>query len=104
MVVLISWGGPRQKPASTIPHKNGALEETSSGTEGKVTVRYAGKLFHLGIGRAFKKQKILMVIADNHVTTSLAATGEIITEHYIDTARDYQKPYWKKGDPPLNPK
>ena len=27
-----------------------------------------------------------------------------ITEHYIDTARDYQKPYWKKGDPPLNPK
>ncbi|MGV0401056.1 integrase core domain-containing protein, partial [Corynebacterium segmentosum] len=62
---------------------------------GKVTVRYAGKLFHLGIGRAFKKQKILMVIADNHITTSLAATGEIITEHYIDTARDYQKPYWK---------
>jgi len=37
-------------------------------------------------------------------TTSLAATGEIITEHYIDTARDYQKPYWKKGDPPLDPK
>ena len=71
---------------------------------GKVTVRYAGKLFHLGIGRAFKKQKILMVIADNHITTSLAATGEIITEHYIDTARDYQKPYWKKGDPPLDPK
>lgn len=45
-----------------------------------------------------------MVIADNHVTTSLAATGEIITENYIDTARDYQKPYWKKGDPPLDPK
>ena len=45
-----------------------------------------------------------MVIADNHITTSLAATGEIITEHYIDTARDYQKPYWKKGDPPLDPK
>lgn len=104
MGVLISWGGPRQKPASTIPHKNGAPEKTSSGTEGKVTIRYDGKLFHLGIGRAFKKQKILMVIADNHITTSLAATGEIITEHYIDTARDYQKPYWKKGDPPLNPK
>ena len=100
MGVLISWGGPRQKPASTISHKNGAPEKTSSGTEGKVTVRYAGKLFHLGIGRAFKKQKILMVIADNHVTTSLAATGEIITEHYIDTARDYQKPYWKKATHP----
>ncbi|CAQ05896.1 hypothetical protein cu1937 [Corynebacterium urealyticum DSM 7109] len=28
-------------------------------------------------------------------------TAEIITEHYIDTSRDYQKPYWRKGDPPL---
>ena len=101
MGVLISWGGPRQKPASTISHKNGAPEKTSSGTEGKVTVRYDGKLFHLGIGRAFKKQKSSW---PSPTTTSLAATGEIITEHYIDTARDYQKPYWKKGDPPLHPK
>ncbi|MER0079541.1 integrase core domain-containing protein, partial [Corynebacterium sp. KPL2830] len=71
---------------------------------GKTTVRYAGKLFHLGIGRKWKRQKILMVIADNHVITSLAETGEVITEHYIDTSRNYQKPYWKKGDPPLDPK
>lgn len=42
-----------------------------------------------------------MVITDNHITTSLKETGEIITEHYIDTSRDYQKPYWRKGDPPL---
>lgn len=60
-------------------------------------MRYAGKLFHLGIGRAFKRQKVLMVIADNHVITSLAETGEVITEHYIDTARDY-RPYWKQKD------
>ena len=71
---------------------------------GKVSVRYAGKLFHLGIGRAYKHKKILMVITDNHIITSLAETGEVITEHYIDTARDYQKAYWKHGDPPLRPK
>ena len=70
---------------------------------GKTTVRYAGKLFHLGIGRKWKRKKILMVIADNHVITSLAETGEVITEHYIDTSRNYQKPYWKQGDPPLGP-
>lgn len=70
---------------------------------GKTTVRYAGKIFHLGIGRKWKRQKILMVIADNHVITSLAETGEVITEHYIDTSRNYQKPYWKQGDPPLGP-
>ena len=41
-----------------------------------------------------------MVIADNHITTSLAATGEIITEHYIDTARDYQNPTGKRSPTP----
>ena len=46
-------------------------------------------------------KKILMVITDNHITTPLKETGEIITEHYIDTSRDYQKPNWRKGDPPL---
>ncbi|MDL0403778.1 IS481 family transposase, partial [Corynebacterium lehmanniae] len=64
---------------------------------GKVSVRYAGKLFHLGIGRTYKHKKILMVITDNHIITSLVETGEVITEHYIDTARDYQKAYWKHG-------
>ncbi|MCT1867775.1 IS481 family transposase, partial [Dermabacter sp. p3-SID358] len=58
---------------------------------GKVSVRYAGKLFHLGIGRTHKHKKILMVITDNHIITSLVETGEVLTEHYIDTARDYQK-------------
>jgi len=41
-----------------------------------------------------------MVIADNHITTSLAATGEIITEHYIDTARDYLGSVFDKGPHP----
>lgn len=66
---------------------------------GKVTVRYAGKLFQLGIGRAYKGQRILMVITDNHITTSLEETGLVITEHYIDTSRNYQKPFWKHPGP-----
>ncbi|MDK4333412.1 hypothetical protein QPX55_09665, partial [Corynebacterium accolens] len=70
-------------------------------TNGKVTIRYAGRLYHLGIGRAYGGQHILMVVTDNHITTSLKETGEIITEHYIDTSRNYQKPYWRKGQPPL---
>lgn len=68
---------------------------------GKVSVRCAGKLFHLRIGRAYKHKKILMVITDNHIITSLVETGEVLTERYIDTARDYQKAYWKHGNPPL---
>lgn len=51
-----------------------------------------------------EEPKILMVIADNHVITSLAKTGEVITEHYIDTSRNYQKPYWKPRAQSAEPK
>lgn len=57
---------------------------------GKVTVRYAGKLRHLGIGAAHAGTPVLLLIHDRDVTTSDANTGEIIAEHTIDPARDYQ--------------
>ena len=68
---------------------------------GKVTIRYASRLYHLGIGRAYTGQDILMVITDNHIRTSLKKPGKIITELHVDTSRNYQKPYWRKGDSPL---
>jgi len=59
---------------------------------GTVSLRYAGKLRHLGIGRAHAGQPVLMLINDQHVLTSHAETGEILTEHHIDPTRDYQRP------------
>ncbi|MDK8625582.1 IS481 family transposase, partial [Corynebacterium appendicis] len=46
-------------------------------------------------------EEVLMIITDNHITTSLKETGEPIADHYIDTSRNYQKAYWRKGQPPL---
>lgn len=63
---------------------------------GKVTVRYAGRLRHLGIGTGHRGTQVLLLIHDNHVTTSDAATGEILTEHLLDAAKDYQAPTWRK--------
>ncbi|WP_425561802.1 IS481 family transposase [Microbacterium awajiense] len=57
---------------------------------GKVTVRYAGKLRHLGIGKAHTGTPVLLLIHDRDVSVSNANTGEIIAEHTIDPARDYQ--------------
>jgi transposase InsO family protein len=59
---------------------------------GKVTLRYAGKLRHLGMGRRHIGLPVLMLIRDNHVITSHADTGRIIAEHHLDTTRDYQPP------------
>lgn len=57
---------------------------------GKVSLRYAGKMRHLGIGRAHIGEHILMIIHEDHVTITNAATGEVLAEHLIDPAKDYQ--------------
>ena len=58
--------------------------------DGKVTLRYAGKLRHLGMGRAHRRRPILMLIEGPHVTTLDAHTGEIIAYHHIDPTKNYQ--------------
>lgn len=57
---------------------------------GKVTLRYAGRLRHLGIGRAHAGRPVLLLIDGAHVSTSDATTGEVIAEHTIDPTKDYQ--------------
>ena len=56
---------------------------------GKVTLRYAGKLRHLGIGRAHRGRRVLLLIDDQDVRV-LTSAGERITEHRIDPTRTYQ--------------
>ena len=53
---------------------------------GKVTLRYAGKLRHLGIGRAHQGQHVLMLIDDRNVRV-LATDGQPIAEPRIDPDR-----------------
>jgi len=57
---------------------------------GKLTLRHAGRLRHIGIGRAYAGKHVLMLIHDTDVTISDTTTGEIIRELTIDPTRDYQ--------------
>jgi len=57
---------------------------------GSLTIRYAGKLRHLGIGRAHNEKPVLMLVKDNHVVVSDANNGEILGEFLIDPTKDYQ--------------
>lgn len=59
-------------------------------THGAVTLRYAGKLRHLGVGRAHKGTPVLMLVHDRDVTISDLDTGEILGEYHIDPAKNYQ--------------
>ncbi len=57
---------------------------------GCVTLRLAGRLHHIGIGRTHYGTHVLMLIQDLHVRVIDAATGELLRELTIDPTRDYQ--------------
>jgi len=56
---------------------------------GTVTLRVAGRLRHIGIGRTHAGTDILLLVQDLSVRIVNAATGEILRELLIDPARDY---------------
>jgi Integrase core domain len=55
-----------------------------------VTLRVAGRLHHLGVGRTHARTHVLMLVDDLHVRIVNAATGELLRELTIDPSRDYQ--------------
>ena len=57
---------------------------------GSVTLRVAGRLRHIGIGRTYARTDVILLVQDLHVTVINAATGEILRDLIIDPRRDYQ--------------
>ncbi len=65
---------------------------------GKVSLRRAGRMHHLGLGRQRKGQPVLLLIADLHVRVIHRDTGELLTELTIDPTRGYQPQTQKQND------
>ena len=57
---------------------------------GTVTLRIAGRLRHIGIGRTHSGTHVRLLVHDLDVTVANATTGEILRELTIDLTRDYQ--------------
>lgn len=80
---------PKAGPAQALsPEWRSRTDRVDS--RGAVSIRYAGKLRHLGIGRPYAGTSVLMLIYDRDVLTSGTRTGEVIAEHTIDPAKGYQ--------------
>ena len=71
-------------------------------TTGVVTLRVAGQLHHIGIGRTHARTHVILLVDDLHVRVVDAATGELLRKLTIDTTRDYQPTGAPKG--PTRPK
>jgi len=57
---------------------------------GTVTLRVAGRLRHIGIGRTPAGTHIILLVEDLQIRIVNAATGELLRELILDPTRDYQ--------------
>jgi transposase InsO family protein len=57
---------------------------------GTVTLRVAGRLRHIGVGRTHKGTHVILLIQDLDVRVINAITGELLRELTIDPTKDYQ--------------
>jgi Integrase core domain len=64
---------------------------------GVITLRAAGRLHHIGIGRTYTGTRVLVLIQDLNIRILNAATGELIRELTLDPTRDYQPTGAPKG-------
>jgi transposase InsO family protein len=72
--------------------------------DGKVTLRHAGRLYHIGIGRTHARTRVLMLVHDLHIRVINAATGELLRDLTLDPDRNYQPTGRPPGPPPRTPR
>ena len=71
---------------------------------GVVTLRVAGRLHHIGIGRTHARTHVLLLVQDLHIRVVNAITGELLRELSLDPNRDYQPTGRPRGPGPKTAK
>jgi hypothetical protein len=83
---------PKAAPASN-GHAPGhyRLRYDRLDSKGRMTIRRAGRMHHLGIGAAHARTRVLAFADDRHVTVTDLQTGEVLSRHLIQP----DKSYWR---------
>jgi transposase InsO family protein len=70
--------------------------------DGKLSLRFNGRMHHIGMGAENARTPVLKIIDDLHVRVVNAATGELLRELTLDPDRDYQPLGRPPGPQPKN--
>jgi transposase InsO family protein len=79
---------PKAAPA-TAPHGYYRLRYDHVDAGGKVSLRHAGRMHHLGIGITHRGKAVLALTDTASVTVIELHTGEVLSAHEIDPTRSY---------------
>jgi transposase InsO family protein len=91
---------PKAHPAGPRLARHYRVRRDRIDTTGVVTLRHAGRLRHIGLGRAHAGKRIYLLVADLYTRIIDAETGQLLRELTLDPNRDYQP----LGRPPGPPK
>jgi transposase InsO family protein len=81
---------PKATPGDRTADSHDRIRRDRVDDTGVVTLRHAGRLHHIGIGRTHARTHVLLLIRDLHIRVINAATGELLRELVLDPTRDYQ--------------
>jgi hypothetical protein len=86
----------RRRPIKAKPEDNGdalarhhRVRHDRIDSSGAVTLRYRSRLYHVGLGRVHKGQRVLLLVADRDIRV-LTVEGELLRQLTLDPSRDYQ--------------
>ncbi|MFV1963425.1 MAG: IS481 family transposase [Acidimicrobiia bacterium] len=81
---------PKATPGHTSIEGHYRIRHDIVGDTGTVTLRHAGTLHHIGIGRTHARTHIIMLVDDLDIRIVAPATGELIRHLTLDPNRNYQ--------------
>jgi hypothetical protein len=94
---------PKAGPATDIAPPDPRIRCDRIDTAGAVSLRYDGRLHHIGVGRAHTGTDVLLLAVDRDVRIINADTGELLRELVLDPTRDYNQtgvpPTFRTADP-----
>src|SRR5207237_4985417 len=65
-------------------------------TKGKMSIRRAGRMHHLGIGTTHARKRVLALADEHTITVIELETGEVLSTHLIEPDRAYWRNQNKK--------
>jgi transposase InsO family protein len=80
---------PKAQPAGRGAPGHFRLRYDIADKQGAITLRRAGRLYHLKIGAAFARRRVLAIVDEAEVTVVALDTGEILSTHRIEPAKGY---------------
>jgi hypothetical protein len=87
---------PKAVPGDRAADTHDRVRTDIIGTTGTLTLRHAGRLYHIGVGRTHAGTHVLLLIRDLDIRIINAATGELLRDLTLDPDRNYQP----TGQPP----